>query len=59
MFRIIKYFNIQVEKILPLISLDLQGSSREGLDELQSLFLSTRGYIFFALKIQMFTKILN
>jgi len=59
MFRIISYFNKQVEKILPLISLDLNTTSREGLDELQKLFLSTRGYIFFNMKNSMFNAVLN
>ena len=59
MFRIIAHFNRQVEKILPLISLDLSSSSRRGLDEIQTLFLSTRGYIFFHLKNEMFKQVLN
>lgn len=59
MFRIISYFNKQIEKILPLISLDLNSSSRDGLDELQKLFLSTRGYIFFHMKNSMFNTVLG
>jgi hypothetical protein len=59
MFKIILFFNKQVEKILPLISLDLTSSSRNSLDELQKLFLSTREYIFATLKNNLFTSILT
>ena len=59
MFKIILYFNKQVEKILPLISLDLTTSSRESLDELQRLFLSTREYIFSTMKNTLFTSVIS
>lgn len=59
MFKIILYFNKQVEKILPLISLDLTSSSRDSLDELQKLFLSTREYIFSTLKNNMFNSVIS
>lgn len=59
MFKIILYFNKQIEKILPLISLDLTTSSRESLDELQKLFLSTREYIFSTLKNNLFNSVIT
>jgi hypothetical protein len=59
MFKMILSFNKQIEKILPLISLDLTTSSRESLDELQRLFLSTREYIFATLKNNMFNAVIS
>lgn len=59
MFKMILSFNKQIEKILPLISLDLTNSSRDSLDELQKLFLSTREYIFATLKNNLFNGVIS
>ena len=59
MFKMILSFNKQIEKILPLISLDLTSSSRDSLDQLQRLFLSTREYIFATLKNSLFTSVIS
>jgi hypothetical protein len=53
-FRLIKYFNKQVNLILPLISLDF---SRP--DSLQRLFLAVRGIIFAQMKNTSFNEIIG
>lgn len=59
MFLIISLFNRQVKKLLHLISLDFNMGNCQGLDELQKLFLQTRGYIFLHLKNTLFKQVLE
>ena len=48
-----------MEKILPLISLDIGSSSRETLDEIQRLFLNVRSFVFYSLKNKLFKEVLR
>ena len=58
-FMVLVRFNRQVEKILPMISLDLTTNSRDALDEIQRLFLSVRSFIFYSLKSKLFKEVLR